>query len=28
LENLKEQFSGLSGVALEVSEAAKKVNES
>ena len=28
LENLKEQFSDLSGVALEVSEAAKKVNES
>ena len=27
LENLKEQFSDLSGVALEVSEAAKKVNE-
>ena len=28
LENLKDQFSALSGVALEVSEAAKKVNES
>ena len=28
LENLKEQFSDLSGVALEVSEAAKQVNES
>src|SRR4029078_4339951 len=27
LENLKDQFSALSGVALEVAEAAKKVNE-
>jgi hypothetical protein len=28
LEKLKQQFSDLSGVALEVSEAAKKVQES